>query len=123
MIRFPQPWAYNQTPPDVHPKIKPRYHIHICVPCYNEPSDIVFATCALLTLTRTRTRTRTRTPLPTPNPPNPHTQPNPNPNPNPSPNPEPFLRAQPYPNMTPNQVRGRAGTPAPVGEDDRLHAR
>ena len=44
MIRFPQPWAYNQTPPDVHPKIKPRYHIHICVPCYNEPSDIVFAT-------------------------------------------------------------------------------
>ena len=82
MIRFPQPWAYNQTPPDVHPKIKPRYHIHICVPCYNEPSDIVFATCALLTLTRTRTRTRTRTPLPTPNPPNPHTQPNPNPNPN-----------------------------------------
>jgi len=55
VIRFPQPWAYNQTPPDVHPKIKPRYHIHICVPCYNEPSDIVFATCALLTLTRTRT--------------------------------------------------------------------
>jgi len=46
VIRFPQPWAYNQTPPDVHPKLKPRYHIHICVPCYNEPSDIVFATCA-----------------------------------------------------------------------------
>jgi hypothetical protein len=45
VIRFPQPWAYNQTPPDVHPKLKPRYHIHICVPCYNEPSDIVFATC------------------------------------------------------------------------------
>ena len=45
VIRFPQPWAYNQTPPDVHPKVKPRYIVHICVPCYNEPSEIVFATC------------------------------------------------------------------------------
>ena len=45
VIRFPQPWAYNQIPPDVNPKIKPRYNVHICVPCYNEPSDIVFATC------------------------------------------------------------------------------
>ena len=45
VIRFPQPWAYNQTPPEVHPKVRPRYQVHICVPCYNEPSDIVFATC------------------------------------------------------------------------------
>ena len=43
VIRFPQPWAYNQMPPRVAPKIKPRYPVHCCVPCYNEPSDIVFA--------------------------------------------------------------------------------
>ena len=24
VIRFPQPWAYNQTPPEVHPKVRPR---------------------------------------------------------------------------------------------------
>ena len=45
VIRFPQPWAYNQAPPKVFPKSKPRYYVHCCVPCYNEPSDIVFATC------------------------------------------------------------------------------
>ena len=45
VIRFPQPWAYNQAPPRVSPKMKPRYTVHCCVPCYNEPSDIVFATC------------------------------------------------------------------------------
>jgi len=45
VIRFPQPWAYQQVPPRVNPKIKPKYFVHICVPCYNEPSDIVFATC------------------------------------------------------------------------------
>merc|ERR1719473_1270533 len=45
VIRFPQPWAYNQAPPRVVPKMKPRYTVHCCVPCYNEPSDIVFATC------------------------------------------------------------------------------
>lgn len=45
VIRFPNPWAFNQAPPKVYPRIKPRYNVHICVPCYNEPSDIVFATC------------------------------------------------------------------------------
>ena len=45
VIRFPQPWAYNQAPPKVVPRIKPRYVVHCCVPCYNEPSDLVFATC------------------------------------------------------------------------------
>lgn len=45
VIRFPQPWAYQQVPPRVFPKVKPKYYVHICVPCYNEPSDIVFATC------------------------------------------------------------------------------
>ena len=45
VIRFPMPWAYNQAPPRVNPKVKPRYTVHCCVPCYNEPSDIVFATC------------------------------------------------------------------------------
>ena len=45
VIRFPQPWAYNQAPPRVAPKVKPKYTVHCCVPCYNEPSDIVFATC------------------------------------------------------------------------------
>ena len=45
MIRFPNPWAYNQRPPSVNPRVRPRYTVHICVPCYNEPSDIVFATC------------------------------------------------------------------------------
>lgn len=45
VIRFPQPWAYNQAPPKVSPKVKPKYIVHCCVPCYNEPSDIVFATC------------------------------------------------------------------------------
>ena len=45
VIRFPQPWAYNQAPPKVLPKVKPKYTVHCCVPCYNEPSDIVFATC------------------------------------------------------------------------------
>ena len=45
VIRFPQPWAYNQAPPKVTPRIKPRYIVHCCVPCYNEPSEIVFATC------------------------------------------------------------------------------
>ena len=45
VIRFPNPWAYNQRPPSVNPRVRPRYTVHICVPCYNEPSDIVFATC------------------------------------------------------------------------------
>ena len=53
VIRFPQPWAYNQQPPavEVGPKL-PRYNVHVLVPCYNEPSDIVLATCeAALALT------------------------------------------------------------------------
>ena len=45
VIRFPNPWAYNQLPPTVKPRIKPRYNVHIIVPCYTEPSDIVLATC------------------------------------------------------------------------------
>lgn len=45
VIRFPNPWMYKQGPPKVFPKNKPKYNVHICVPCYNEPSDIVFATC------------------------------------------------------------------------------
>ena len=52
VIRFPQPWNYGQLPPRVYPKVKPRYYVHICVPCYNEPSDIVFATCESALLLR-----------------------------------------------------------------------
>jgi len=45
VIRFPNPWAYNQLPPKVNPHSKPRYNVHIMVPCYTEPSDIVISTC------------------------------------------------------------------------------
>ena len=45
VIRFPNPWGFQMGPPEVRPKIKPSYRVHICVPCYNEPSEIVFATC------------------------------------------------------------------------------
>ena len=44
VIRFPTPWAYNQRPPVVYPRTKPRYNVHVLVPCYNEPTDIVLAT-------------------------------------------------------------------------------
>mmetsp|Transcript_2380 Transcript_2380/g.6807 ORF Transcript_2380/g.6807 Transcript_2380/m.6807 type:complete len:636 (+) Transcript_2380:1568-3475(+) len=46
VIRFPQPWAFNQRPPEVvEGAVPPRYTVHILVPCYNEPSDIVLDTC------------------------------------------------------------------------------
>lgn len=54
IIRFPQPWAFNQRPPvvDLAGRKLPRYNVHILVPCYNEPTDIVLSTCeAALALT------------------------------------------------------------------------